>query len=287
MGTPDFLVIGHLTRDIQPDGTTLLGGTAFYAAVTAARLGYRVALYTATDPGLDLAPLERAGGQVDVVREISPATTSFGNRYRDGRRRQTLFSRAETLTFQELPSLWRQIPLVLLGPVAQEVAPAGADRFPQAIVGACLQGWLRRWDEAGQVQYRPWGEAARWLPHFSAAFCSSEDILEDRSLAEQYARHCALFFLTAGARGATLFEQGRASHVPAFTAQEVDPTGAGDVFASAFLVRYGEGAPPAEAARFAAAAAALSVQGRGAAAIPLRSTVEALLREAGDAVPTA
>ena len=35
----DYLIIGHLTRDLLPNGTRL-GGTAAYAALTARALGH-------------------------------------------------------------------------------------------------------------------------------------------------------------------------------------------------------------------------------------------------------
>ena len=276
--TPEFLVVGHVTRDLLADGTYRMGGTALYAAVTSARLGYRPAVYTAAGPEMDLAPLYQATGGVDVVCRPVAATTTFHNRYRDGRREQFLLARAAPLAPDNLPPDWRTIPRVLLGPVAQEVLPAWQERFPAATRGACLQGWLRAWDGDGRVRFLPWSEADQWLPHVTAAFLSVEDLADRSDLAEEYARYCPLLLLTAGPRGATLFQEGRPQAVAAFPAHEVDPTGAGDVFATAFLLRYSEGAAPAVAARFAAAAAALSVQGPGVTGIPSRPAVEALLR---------
>ena len=43
---PDFLAIGHVTRDLLPDGSWRLGGTVAFAALTAARLGLRPAIVT-------------------------------------------------------------------------------------------------------------------------------------------------------------------------------------------------------------------------------------------------
>ena len=43
---PDYLVIGQIVCDIQPDGSGVLGGTALYSALTAARLGARVGVLT-------------------------------------------------------------------------------------------------------------------------------------------------------------------------------------------------------------------------------------------------
>lgn len=275
---PGFLVVGHLTRDLLADNTYRMGGTALYAAATAARLGYRPAVYTAAGPDLDLAPLYQAADGVEVVCRPASATTTFSNRYDGGRRRQALLSRAASLSPDGLPTAWQRIPRVLLGPVAQEVLPAWQDCFPGAIRGACLQGWLRGWDRAGRVRFRDWDDAHHWLPRLAVAFLSVEDLNHRLGLAARYAAACPLLLLTAGAQGATLFQGGRPQAVAAFPALEVDPTGAGDVFATAFLLRYSEGAEPAAAARFAAAAAALSVQGPGVAAIPDRPAVEALLQ---------
>lgn len=280
MGTaPDFLVIGHVTRDLQADGTYRLGGTALYAAVTAARLGYRVGILTAGSSELDLAPLYEAAPGVAIVCRPAAASTTFVNRYSGSQRRQLLLGRAVPLEPEALPTPWRRAPAVLLGPVAQEVAPAWAECFPHALVGACMQGWLRAWDEAGHVRFAPWADAQRWLPALAAAFLSREDLADRQELAVSYAAHCPLLLLTAGPQGATLFQRGRPEHVAAFPAREVDPTGAGDVFATSLLLRLTEQVAPAAAAHFAAAAAALSVQGPGIAAIPDRPAVEDLLHQ--------
>lgn len=282
MGTsPDFLVLGHVTHDLQPDGTLRPGGTALYATLTAARLGYRAALYTAAAPtGAEtwLVPLRQAG--VEVMCRPSPVTTTFQNRYQAGRRRQWILHRAETLPPEELPVGWKETPLVLLGPVAGEVSPAWVERFPRSQVGACLQGWLRGWGRSGRVHFAPWGEAERYLPLLSVAFLSEEDVRPRPTLVQEYAALCPLLVLTRGREGALLFRSGRPEEIPAFPAVEMDPTGAGDVFAAAFLLRLAEGAGEREAARFAAAAAALSIQGPGAEAVPDRPAVERLLKEA-------
>ncbi|MFL1376243.1 ribokinase [Nocardiopsis protaetiae] len=76
-----------------------------------------------------------------------------------------------------------------------------------------------------------------------------------------------------GARGA------EPVHVPALKVEAVDTTAAGDTFCGSFAVARAEGATPAEAMCFAAAAAALSVQRPGASSsMPTRPEVEALLQ---------
>ncbi|NTW02127.1 MAG: ribokinase, partial [Oscillochloris sp.] len=66
--------------------------------------------------------------------------------------------------------------------------------------------------------------------------------------------------------------------IPAFSAQEHDPTGAGDVFAAALLLRLYETHDPIHSALFASAAAACAVEGPGVVAIPTRDHVLARMR---------
>ena len=75
-----------------------------------------------------------------------------------------------------------------------------------------------------------------------------------------------------------MYQDGIRTQIPPRPAVEVDPTGAGDVFATAFLVRYAETSDPQVAARFANVVASMSVEAPGQAGIPLRATVEAWLQ---------
>ncbi len=85
--------------------------------------------------------------------------------------------------------------------------------------------------------------------------------------------------LKRGAEGAFVADSsGRAEWVPAFKVEAVDTVGAGDCFNGAFAVALMEGNDPWAAARFASAAAAISVTRRGAqASMPTRDEVEAFL----------
>ena len=66
--------------------------------------------------------------------------------------------------------------------------------------------------------------------------------------------------------------------MPGFPVAEVDPTGAGDVFAAAFLIRLQETQDPIAAARFANATASFCVQAPGVTGIPTRAMVEERLQ---------
>ncbi len=85
--------------------------------------------------------------------------------------------------------------------------------------------------------------------------------------------------LKLGAEGAIVSEQGQRTRLAPLRVQALDATGAGDCFAGNLLARLCAGDSLPQAARYANAAAALSVQGRGAVApLPTPEAVQALLR---------
>jgi ribokinase len=84
--------------------------------------------------------------------------------------------------------------------------------------------------------------------------------------------------ITMGARGAWVAGAGIRQMIPAFKVKAVDTTAAGDVFNGALALALAEGKPLLEAARFASAAAAISVTRMGAqTSAPTRKEIERLL----------
>ena len=106
---------------------------------------------------------------------------------------------------------------------------------------------------------------------------------EDASLAARRLRERsggARIAVTLGAAGVWIEAPEFSGHIPGFAVQAVDTVAAGDVFLGAFVTRLVEGADPRDAARFACAAAAISVTRPGAqASVPQRLEVDAWLRE--------
>jgi ribokinase len=88
--------------------------------------------------------------------------------------------------------------------------------------------------------------------------------------------------LKLGAQG--VFLAGRdckPQHIAGFSVKAIDTTAAGDCFNAAFAVALTGGKPPAEAARYAAAAAAISVTRAGAQpSLPTAEEVDAFLKDA-------
>jgi len=265
----DYLAIGHISADLQPDGSYRLGGTALFAALAAHGLGLQAAIVTACAAELDLSSLP---SDLPVLRQPSPATTIFENRYSAQGRTQIVHARAASLELgsraQRLPPEWRAAPIVHLAPIIQEVSPGCAELFPSALVGATPQGWLRSTQPSGLVQAHPAELLELPWRATRVAVLSEEDVLYDEALVRQLARRLPLVAFTRAERGATIFIAGQAHDVPAYPAEVVDPTGAGDVFAAAFLGALQRSDDALAAARWANAAASCAIEGPGITALP-------------------
>jgi sugar/nucleoside kinase (ribokinase family) len=259
----DYLAIGHVTRDLVDGGFTI-GGTVSYAARTARALGCRVGVVTSASPELDLSQL-RSG--IQVARIPAAATTTFENIYTAEGRRQVVHSVAETLVPGMVPTNWRTT-LVHLGPVVRECDPTLINAFDDAFVAITPQGWMRRRDRAGRVSRCPWKEAEELLARADAVVLSKEDVEGDETLVTRYAAQTRVLVVTQGALGCTVYTAGQSRHSPAPAVNEVDPTGAGDIFAAAFFLWLQRSGDPWAAARFANCVAAQSVTRVGLASIP-------------------
>ena len=273
--SPDFLAIGVVTKDISPEGYTI-GGAVTYSAMTALRLGLAPAVVTSAASDLDLESAME-GVQLHVVP--SRTTATFENVYDAGNRRQRVVEVAAPIAAADLPLGWRNAPLVLLGPLVGELRDDLAPSFGHSVVMASMQGWLRQWDDEGFVTPAAW-DGREVLPHVGAAICSVEDF-EDEGLIDVWKEMVPVLIVTMGNRGARLHYCGAWHHIDPFEAQEVDPTGAGDVFATAYLVRYRETSDVLESALFASCVASFCVEAEGTKGIPTRSEVEKRLGSKG------
>lgn len=291
---PDYLVIGHITKDLLPTGdsdgsgdsgyTVQAGGTATYSALTAQRLGLQAAIVTACAPEDEslLEAVREAGVWVHAIP--SAATTTFRNVYDNkGRRTQIISAQATGLEWGDVPYEWRGAQIVHLGPVAEDLPADMPVRFPYCLLGVTPQGWMRSWDAQGRVTQSAWpiAEALRALPPNAFLILSIEDLGYKQDLLDYYVRLAPLVAVTQSSGEALIFYANKRVAVPACPAVSIDPTGAGDVFATALLVSYKETGDPIQAARFAHAAAACVIEGAGIQAIPDRAAVLRRLAECG------
>ncbi len=268
----DYLVIGHVTQDITPQGPAL-GGTAAYAALTARALGLRVGVVTACRMDLSLDAFQG----IQVAALPSEENTTFENIQTPEGRIQSVYSVAPSLDYSLIPETWLNAPIVHLGPVMQEIEPTLVRAFPSALIGVTPQGWLRSRGRDKRVRPGEWPESGFVLERAGAAVLSIEDVNGDEERIEEMLASIRILVVTEGAAGARLYWNGDLRHFSPPPQVEVDPMGAGDIFAAAFFYRLYTTRDPWEAARFATNLAAVSVTRPGIQGVPTPEEVQASL----------
>lgn len=111
------------------------------------------------------------------------------------------------------------------------------------------------------------------LPTDEDSCLAASKILKERS-------NCKYVVLKMGDKGSYIYGEGIAQMVPTFKVDAVDPTAAGDCYTGVLVKKYVETGDIVASARYASAAAAISVQHLGAQpSLPDKDAVEAFLKE--------
>jgi len=270
----DYTTVGHVTADVLSDGSRHPGGTAFYSALQASRLGQRALILTRGVPGEIEELLEPYRSEFELEIVAAEQTTTLQTSGTGLARSQRVLAWAGAID----EDVVIDTSILHLAPVARETPRRwhGRARF----VGLTPQGLVRQWAGPEQ-QIRPSPPDRDRIPEGCEAMVLGE--AEQQSCEELIAEFVAagtIVAVTAAEFPTTILGPGDqllTVEVPRL-AGPGDDIGAGDVFAAAFFVALSEGMAPAEATRFAHAAAAVRMIGAGAQAIGERSAIEARLR---------
>ena len=262
--SPDYLVIGHITRDLV-EGGSRPGGTVLYSGITAQRMGLHVAMFTSCP--VDLLPEELEG--FDLINQPTENITTFKNLYSASGREQYLVEKAQDLDISLVPENLKKAKIVQLGPVAGEINPEFDQQLLSSSICYSLQGWLRDWDENGKIHPISPGDFNLPEGKKTAAFLSIEDLGKNRETIDQLRKDFPFLVLTKGYEGAEIFLSEEIFTITAKPAIEKDPTGAGDIFAAAFMIYWVlRKKSIVESAELASKLAAISVTRPGLEGIP-------------------
>jgi 1D-myo-inositol 3-kinase len=266
----DYVTVGHVTVDVLPDGSRRPGGTAFYSALQAARLGMRALILTRGVPAEIEGLLAPYLGELDLEVLAAEHTTTLRTRGEGSARRQRLLAWAGPI---EGP-IEVDTGILHLAPVARETPRAWRGRAD--FVGLTPQGLLRQWDAQGDITPLPLDHEPP-AGRCDALVLSEHERESCRELVRDSPADGTVVAITAGAHPTAVhLSDGEILHVPVPAIEAPrDDLGAGDVFAAAFFIALREGEPPAAAAAFANAAAAVRIGGVGPGAIGDRSAIEA------------
>jgi pfkB family carbohydrate kinase len=274
----DYTTVGHVTIDVLADGSRRPGGTALYSALQAARLGLRTLVLTRGVPAEIEALLEPYRDELDLGVHPAERTTTLQTVGEGLERHQRLLAWSGPIQGPIDSPIEIDTAILHIAPVARETPRAWCGQA--AFAGLTPQGLVREWDAAGEITHSPLPPAL--LPERCDAWVLSER--ERECCAEPAARAAAasaVVAVTAGAHPVVVQLSGgelQRVTVPPIAAP-VEDLGAGDVFAAAFFIALHEGLPPARAAAFANAAAAVRIAGVGPDAIGDRRAITARERE--------
>jgi 2-dehydro-3-deoxygluconokinase len=262
------------------------GGDTCNAAVAAARAGASVAYATAIgrDPAgdrfLELWRSEGVDSSAVRLSDSHPTAVYFVTHGAAGH--QFLYYRAgsaaSSFAVADVPeAMIAQAKIVFASGISQGISQTAADAVFHAIAVARRHGVLVAYDTNYRPRLWPQARAAAVMhaavAHSDIALPSLEDAqlltgLDDPTAIVDFylALGPRIVVLKLGADGALLATPDGHTPIPPFPCRPVDGTGAGDTFCGSFLARLIKGDTPPDAARYAAAAAALKTEGYGAIA---------------------
>lgn len=199
---------------------------------------------------------------------VARQTTEFENVYTDLGRTQYMHHRASTISAAHIPAEWLHVPTVLLCLIADEIDTTVVSAFTDSFVAASIQGWLRERDEtSGKIG--PKNLDISLLQGIDMVFLSKEDIGGDLDVLKSVCAAIDTVVLTDGANPAQIYRGKSLIEMPVFPTQEVDPTGAGDIFAASFVIQYRRTGSILLAGAYAHSAASYVVEHQGVYLPPL------------------
>ena len=262
-------VIGTSSVDRVDGGPARLGGAPLYAAQALRLLGTPARLVTRlrrADAEAFLPQLARHGLPVSWR---AGETAEFSFAYRDRVREMTVEACGEPWSAEEARG-W--IAEALGGVRLLHVGALLRSDFPPDTLAELARGRRLLLDGQGLVRPATVGPLVldsefdrQALRHVSILKLAEEEAFalgadsEGEGLSELGVREV---IVTLGPRGSLVLRDGAVCRVPAHPIESVDPTGAGDAFAAAYLVSRGIGQSPGTAARRATAVVAALLMAR-------------------------
>jgi sugar/nucleoside kinase (ribokinase family) len=245
-------LIGNLSRDLLPGRPPRAGGGPFHGARALQRLRVParvIARCAEEDREVLLPPLVRLGTPTRYVHGESTATFSF-----------TYNGDVRTMSIDGLGDVWRpdDIPELPSGRWVH-IAPLARGEFPVETIAALARRRRVSFDGQGLVRVPEVGPLRldedfdrEILRHIWVLKLAEE---EAAVLGDPGALGVREVLVTHGSRGSTIYFGGKSEFVPAHPLG-ADPTGAGDAYATAYIVGRNAGFSPAGAARRATAVVA-------------------------------
>lgn len=261
-----------VTPRIKTNGRVLSGCSTNFA-LALAKLGRKTALVGSVgkDFGAEFRAAMEQYGIEGIVSEARQ-TGGFALNYYDdqGNRTLDLLGRAADIDF--LPSGVAESDAVLVGPILGETSFEFIRRLRKACKGKMMldpQGLLRRSDQGAISHHKPDGiEAIVGLFDIvkpNELECKVLTGIDPRVDVETPARELyswgpGLVVITLAEQGSVVFDGKEFWRIPAYPADCVDATGAGDTYAAGFMHKALDGGTPQECGMWGTAVASVMIE---------------------------
>jgi len=278
----DLVTVGHFAIDLIQSPkiltpTPTLGGPPTYVSLAARQLNSRVSVISKVGddfPSEYISWLKAKKVDLSGLKIVKGAsTTSFLLRYKNGKRRLLLKSRAPPIFSEDIPASMTA-KAIHAAPIANELSINVIEKLRTLtnILSLDPQGLLRTFDKFGNVKLKKWDDS-RVLEQIDIYKSSLKEVKIatgqanlQSAMKKIHNMRPKIVLVTKGLMGSVLFFEGRFHEIPACKPRTVlDPTGAGDAFIGAFLAEYIKGKDPVWCACVGSAISSFVVEGVGPA----------------------
>eukprot|EP01025_Chloroclados_australasicus_P027489 TRINITY_DN2725_c2_g2_i1.p1 TRINITY_DN2725_c2_g2~~TRINITY_DN2725_c2_g2_i1.p1 ORF type:complete len:359 (+),score=29.06 TRINITY_DN2725_c2_g2_i1:120-1196(+) len=248
---PSLLIVGDVTVDVV-EGKKVPGGAVSYSAAVAHGYGIKAHVVTAGGTDADYSVFD--GHHLRLIS--TEETLTFEHTYTWWGQHRKLRVTAQpnvTLSKSDVPWNWRCARTILLGPLIPNDVDASSFTqqnwlekllCPGQRICLMAQGYQRSLDQSGRVSplAQPSQQLLSGLARNVSVFLSDvETDSWEATTIENISQSCESLLITKGADGASLYQGGNESHIDVVQVDTVDTNGAGDTFATAYMIALLEG----------------------------------------------
>jgi len=275
--------VGNLATRVEISGKkkrSNIGGSSYFCGITSARLGNETTIISKlsnTFPEKWIKDIKKEG--INIIKQPAWQDSVYAvEYYKDGTKKVTIKSDAGPII--DVPSMDCDVALVgsYFGQIGLKVLQTL--KKPENIVALDAQGFIKYRNPDGTVNQVPWLEKEKYLPYTDILKLNANELYyltgktTLNSAMELLKLGPKVVTLTMGPTGAYIFYDKKYIKVPVYKTKLVDKSGVGDVYMTAFALRYKETLDIVDAAYFAAAASSFAIEKMGGKGIASKSKVE-------------
>ena len=263
-----ILLVGPICIDHTPQGMQL-GGAVSYAASVIHSMGYKARILTIGNSNIDLGVLKKH--ELHIIPDKKVLTFEIDTPKKE-RRLKLLQKPSKKITINDLPRSWQGNNTLIMAPLIEnDIELLPFLEFSDNInnISLLTQGLQRRGEN--EIFYSEISHFNSFLSFFTNSFSifrsEQESNFWSAEQMNQTLKTGARVITTLGKQGASIHKSNKITKIqPVPTNSELDTTGAGDTFATAFTLslKYGE----RQAGNLAAAYATSSIEQVGPTLLP-------------------